>query len=391
MLTSTELILLLQRLPETGSGTYWRLLDEFPTLKTALSAPLNVISQLLSPAACEMLLEFRERGEDSSVMRKVRADMAWLQEHNITLLDTHSEHYPQMLSEIKRAPPLLYVWGDPAILSLPQVAVVGSRSPTTSGKDNAFQFSKELASAGVTITSGLALGVDIAAHQGALSASGKTIAVLGTGIDQIYPQRHQQMARELVASGGAVVTEFPLGVQPMPSNFPQRNRIISGLSCGVLVVEAAVKSGSLITARYAIQQNREIFAIPGSIHNPLSRGCHALIRDGAKLVETAQDIIDEIQGFLAMKWQELDQDPSKTALQVAKDLVESEHEDLIFKNLDYDPISFDTLAQRTGLRAGELMAALLTMELKGTVGNMGTGYTKSSPAPSASHLSAKLN
>lgn len=391
MLTSTELILLLQRLPETGSSTYWRLLDEFPTLKTALDAPLDVLSQLLSPAACAMLMEYREHGEDSSVVRRVRADMTWLREHNITLLDTHSEHYPQMLSEIKRAPPLLYVWGDPAVLSLPQVAVVGSRSPTNGGKDNAFQFAKSLAAAGVTITSGLALGVDIAAHQGALSANGKTVAVLGTGIDQIYPQRHQQMARELVLAGGAVVTEFPLGVQPMPANFPQRNRIISGMSFGVLVVEAAVKSGSLITARYAMQQNREIFAIPGSIHNPLSRGCHSLIKDGAKLVETAQDIIDEIQGFLSMKWQELDQDPCQTALEVAKELVESEHEDVILENLDFDPVSFDTLAARTGLKAGELMAALLTMELKGTVGNMGTGYTKALPMASAAHLSAKLN
>lgn len=391
MLTSTELILLLQRLPETGSGTYWRLLDEFPTLKTALDAPLDLLSHILSPAACDKLIEFRELGEDSAVMRRVRADMAWLQEHDIALLDTHSEHYPHMLSEIKRAPPLLYVWGDPSILTLPQVAIVGSRSPTTSGKDNAFHFAKCLASAGVTITSGLALGVDVAAHQGALSANGRTVAVLGTGIDQIYPQRHQQMARELVLAGGAVVTEFPLGVQPMPANFPQRNRIISGLSCGVLVVEAAVKSGSLITARYAIQQNREIFAIPGSIHNPLSRGCHALIKDGAKLVETAQDIVDEIQGFLAMKWQELDQDPSQAALEVAKELVESEHEEVVLSSLDYDPVSFDVLVERTGLKAGELMAALLTMELKGTVGNMGAGYTKAMPTPAGLDLSAKLN
>lgn len=391
MLTSTELILLLQRLPNTGSATYWRLLDEFPTLKTALNAPLDLISQILSPAACEMLTDYREFGEDSVVMRRVRNDIAWLQEHDITLLDTHSEHYPQLLSEIKRAPPLLYVWGDPSVLSLPQVAIVGSRSPTNSGKDNAFHFAKNLASAGVTITSGLALGVDIAAHQGALSANGKTVAVLGTGIDQIYPQRHQQMARELVLAGGAVVTEFPLGVQPLPANFPQRNRIISGLGYGVLVVEAAVRSGSLITARYAIQQDREIFAIPGSIHNPLSRGCHALIKDGAKLVETAQDIVDEIQGFLAMKWQELDQDPSETTLQVAKELVESEHEEIILKSLDYDPIPFDTLCERTGLKAGELMAALLTMELKGSIGNMGAGYSKASPAISGLDLSAKLN
>jgi DNA processing protein len=390
MSTSTDLIMLLQRLPETGAGAYWRLLDEFPTLKTAFDAPLSLLSNVLSKPACEALMEFRDRGEASAIMRQVRADQIWLKNHDITLLDTHCEDYPRILSEIKRAPPLLYVWGDPSVLSLPQVAIVGSRSPSSSGKDNAFHFAKEMAAAGVTITSGLALGVDIAAHQGALSANGKTIAVLGTGIDQIYPQRHQQLARELVLAGGAVVTEFPLGVQPLPANFPQRNRIISGLSCGVLVVEAAIKSGSLITARYAVQQNREVFAIPGSIHNPLSRGCHALIKEGAKLVETAQDVIDEIQGFLAMKWRELEQAaPMAATFEVAKELVENEHEEIILKSLDYDPISFDTLVKRTALSAGELMAALLTMELKGTVGNMGSGYTKALTA-SSPKLSVRL-
>lgn len=390
MLTSTEQILLLQRLPETGSGTYWRLLDEFPVLNTALEAPIDVVSKVLSAAACDALMDYRERGENSSVMRQVRADLAWLAEHNIHLLDPHSEHYPHLLREIRRAPPLLYVWGDPTVLSLPQIAVVGSRSPTPGGRDNATQFARELASAGVTITSGLALGIDIAAHQGTLSANGKTIAVLGTGIDQIYPQRHFQIAQEIVNHGGAVITEFPLGVQPLPANFPQRNRIISGLSLGVLVVEAAVKSGSLITARYALQQNREVFAIPGSIHNPLSRGCHALIKDGAKLVETAQDIVDELQGFLSMKWQEL-QDPARTALQVAGELVENEHEERILAELGYDPVTLDTLVERTGLGAGELMAALLTMELRGLVGNMGNGYARSLPVVRGLDLSLKIN
>lgn len=390
MLNSIEQLLLLQRLPETGSGTYWRLLDEFPILNTALEAPIDVISKVLSAAACNVLMDYREHGENSAVMRQVRADMAWLAERNIHLLDTHSELYPHLLREIRRAPPLLYVWGDPTVLSLPQIAVVGSRSPTPGGRDNATQFSRELAQAGVTITSGLALGVDIAAHQGTLAANGKTIAVLGTGIDQIYPQRHFQIAQEIVNQGGAVITEFPLGVQPLPANFPQRNRIISGLSLGVLVVEAAVKSGSLITARYALQQNREVFAIPGSIHNPLSRGCHALIKDGAKLVETAQDIVDELQGFLSMKWQELE-DPARTALQVAGELVENEHEERILSELGYDPVTLDALVERTGLGAGELMAALLTMELRGLVGNMGSGYARAFPAAKGIGLSLKVN
>lgn len=391
MLTSKEQILLLQRLPDTGSATYWRLLDEFPTLSTAMEAPLDVISKILTPAACEVLMEYRELGENSRVMQRVRADLNWLKEHRIHLLDTHSEHYPQMLREIRRAPPILYVWGDPGVLSLPQIAVVGSRSPTPGGRDNAQQFARELAAAGVTITSGLALGIDVAAHSGALSSNGKTIAVLGTGIDQIYPQRHQQMAQEIVASGGAVITEFPLGCQPVPANFPQRNRIISGLSFGVLVIEAAVKSGSLITARYAIQQDREVFAIPGSIHNPLSKGCHALIKDGAKLVETAKDVIDEVQGFLSLKWQELDQDPALMNLQVTEELVDSVHEEKILSHIGYDPVSLDVLIQRTGLGAGELMAALLTMEVKGLVGNMGSGYARGTPLSSGLDLSIKLN
>lgn len=380
MATSKELLLILQRLPETGSGTYWRLLDEFPNLVTAFDAPLSIISQILSPAACDVFMDYRKLGEDSAIMRQVRADLVWLEDHNIQLLDTHSEHYPQILSEIRRAPPLLYVWGDPTVLSLPQIAVVGSRSPTSGGKDNAVRFSKELAAAGVTITSGLALGVDVAAHKGALDAKGKTIAVLGTGIDQIYPRRHMQLAKDIVDAGGVVMTEFPLGVQPLPANFPQRNRIISGLSSGVLVVEAAVKSGSLITARYALQQNREVFAIPGSIHNPLSRGGHALIKDGAKLVETAQDIIDEIEGYLSMKWGEVNLDSEGPVLTVMDDLFNAESEDEILKQLGYDPVPFDTLVERTGMVAGELMATLMTMELKGLVGNMGSGYSRVLPA-----------
>jgi len=285
MLRPTEQLLLLQRLPECGSATYWRLLDEFPSLSVALEAPLEALSVLLPSAACEVLLDYRHHGEESLVMRRVRADMAWLEENHIQVLDTNSEYYPKILREIRRAPPVLYVKGDPKVLSLPQIAVVGSRNPTPSGRDNAASFSQDLASKGVTITSGLALGVDSAAHVSALNGNGKTIAVLGTGIDQIYPLRNAALADQIVAAGGAIVSEFPLGTAPQPSNFPQRNRIISGMAFGVLVVEAAVKSGSLITARYALQQNREVFAIPGSIHNPLSRGCHALIDTGVFILK----------------------------------------------------------------------------------------------------------
>ncbi len=376
MTTSQEFILILQRLPETGSGRYWRILDQFPNLQTAFSASPHLISKILSPAAFDVFMDYRKNGENSAVMKQVRQDLAWLKAHNIHLLDPHSENYPQMLTEIRRPPPILYVWGDPNVLSLPQIAVVGSRNPTAGGTDNAIQFCKELAAAGVTITSGLALGVDAAAHQGALAANGKTIAVLGTGIDQIYPRRHAQLAQDIVNSGGAVITEFPLGVKPLPSNFPQRNRIISGLSSGVLVVEAAVKSGSLITARYALQQNREVFAIPGSIHNPLSRGSHALIKEGAKLVETAKDIVDEIEGYLSMKWRELNPTQQTMSFAEVDDSVEFKHEGAVLKQLGFDPVIFDVLISRTGLDASELMSTLLAMELKGLVSSFGSGYAR---------------
>lgn len=375
-LSSIEQLLLLQRLPDTGSGSYWRLLDEFPSLRVALAAPLPVLERILSRAACEVLMEFRRQGEACALVQQVRRDLEWLNSRGIHVLDTDSEHYPRLLREVSRAPALLYVWGDPKVLSLPQMAVVGSRNPTPTGRENAATFATDLAAKGITITSGLALGVDAAAHQGALSANGKTVAVLGTGIDQIYPQRNRQLAEQIVASGGAVVSEFPLGTEPQPANFPQRNRIISGLCFGVLVVEAAIKSGSLITARYALQQDREVFAIPGSIHSPLSRGCHLLIKDGAKLVETAQDIIDEVRGFLALKWEESHSQRNNTTMLPAAELITSGNEDVILAHMDLDPVTVDKLAERTGLGIGELMASLLTMEVKGLVGNMGNGYTR---------------
>jgi DNA processing protein len=316
---------------------------------------------------------------------KVRSDITWLRERNIHILYPEHEHYPCLMHEIKRAPPVLYVWGDPVVLSLPQIAIVGSRKPSVGGRQNATRFARGLVEAGFAITSGLALGVDVAAHTGALEGQGKTIAILGTGIDQIYPARHVAMAEQIVATGGAIATEFPLGTGALPSNFPQRNRIISGLACGVLVVEAAVQSGSLITARYALQQDREVYAIPGSIQNPLSRGCHALIKDGAKLVETPLDIIEELDGMLAFKRSELKSlapkpTPQKTRNTVAADIPQEQpaqgNEHIIMECLGFDPISFDEIAENITMTTGDLMAGLLTLELKGLVANVGQGYCR---------------
>ncbi|CAG0910748.1 unnamed protein product, partial [Cyprideis torosa] len=236
-------------------------------------------------------------GKISGKQADIAADLNWLSHDKHYILPITSEQYPSLLRAIDDPPPLIYVVGDPNLLSYPQLAVVGSRNATRAGIANAEAFSLHLASAGLGITSGLALGIDTAAHRGALKADGITLAVAGTGLDGVYPARNRSLAEE-IARTGALISEFPIGTRPSPENFPRRNRIISGLSLGTLVIEAAAKSGSLITARLASEQGREVFAIPGSIHNPLARGCHQLIRQGAKLVETGDDILEELAAIL---------------------------------------------------------------------------------------------
>jgi DNA processing protein len=223
--------------------------------------------------------------------------MAWLERPGQHLLMWDDPGYPALLAETSAAPPLLFIAGDPAILEKPQLAIVGSRRASRPGLDTAAAFSRSLAKAGFVITSGLAAGVDGAAHQAALDVGGQTIGVLGTGIQKLYPQRHKALAAQMAASGSAVVSEFPLDAGPVAANFPRRNRIISGLSLGVLVVEASLASGSLITARLANEQGREVYAIPGSIHHPGAKGCHQLIRDGAQLVETVEHILEPLRGW----------------------------------------------------------------------------------------------
>jgi len=215
------------------------------------------------------------------------------------ILTLHDPAYPALLKEIADPPPLLFVRGDPAVLSRPQLGIVGSRNPTPGGRSLAEDFARSLSRCGLVVTSGMALGIDAAGHRGALRGGGTTLAVAGTGPDRIYPARHRDLARAIVEQG-AIISEFAPGTPALPSNFPRRNRIISGLSLGVLVVEAACRSGSLITARLAAEQGREVFALPGSIHNPLARGCHHLIRQGAKLVEDIEDIVEELGPLAAV-------------------------------------------------------------------------------------------
>lgn len=230
----------------------------------------------------------------------VEQDLAWVAQSGHHILRLDEPIYPQQLRHISNPPPVLFVSGDPKVLSDPQIAIVGSRRPTPGGRENAHLFAGQLSRAGLIVTSGLAIGIDGAGHEGALNAGGLTIAVAATGLDRVYPRQHHELAQR-IALHGAIVSEFPTGVAPKPEHFPRRNRLISGLSLGVLIVEAARCSGSLITAGFAAEQGREVFAIPGSIHNPVARGCHHLIREGAKLVESAEDVLEEIAGHIELK------------------------------------------------------------------------------------------
>ncbi len=383
MLSPLAATLLVLRLPGIGVAGYWQLLELFESPLQFLSQPVQSLHSLLNPAAAAMLNQFRANPDTSEIGCKIAADLTYISsQSNLHCLCYDDPLYPRLLREIPRPPPLLFVRGDPTCLSLPQLAIVGSRNPSGGGSENAERFAHYLAERGFAITSGLALGIDAAAHRGALRGGGKTIAVMGTGIDLIYPSRHRQLAQEIIASGGALVSEFPLGTSSHASNFPQRNRIISGLSGGTLVVEAAVQSGSLITASYALQHDREVFAIPGSIHNPLARGCHQLIRQGATLVETAQDIVDQLVGLLSYKRQEV---RSAKATQPELFDVADEPDDqpalnpdeqCLLQALGYDPLPVDLLAERTGLDVGSLSAQLIGLEIKGLIQQIGACYQR---------------
>ena len=286
-----EARLRLHRLPDLGPVRFKKLLEAFGSASKAISAPASAWRSLGLPASCA------EARRTEDIRDGAYHALAWLERPGQHLLMWDQPDYPALLAEISDAPPLLFVAGDPGILDKPQLAMVGSRRASRPGMDTAAAFSRSLAGAGFVITSGLALGIDAAAHQGALDVGGQTVGVLGTGLEKFYPQRNRRLADAMIASGSAVLSEFPLDAGPSASNFPRRNRIISGLSLGVLVVEASVASGSLITARLAAEQGREVYAIPGSIHHPGARGCHQLIRDGAVLVETIEHILEALRGW----------------------------------------------------------------------------------------------
>ncbi len=299
-----------------------------------------------------------------AMQEQIARTLAWADiagNHVLTLADAQ---YPKALLSIPDPPPLLYAKGRVDLLARPALAIVGSRNATVQGVQNAERFAQTLSADGLTVVSGLALGIDAAAHLGALAAmaasgtAGSTVAVTGTGLDLVYPARHHALAHRIAAEG-CLLSEYPLGTQAMAGNFPRRNRLISGLAQGVLVVEAAMQSGSLITARSATEQGRDVFAVPGSIHSPLSKGCHLLIRQGAKLVESAQDIMEEL------RWQQ------RTPLSPATPLPATEpagEADTPLARLlalaGHDPVSIDQLVERSGLPAADIQAALLTLEMQ---------------------------
>lgn len=358
--------LLWQRLPGLGPNLARRLLTARglgPTPRDWLALPSRRLDQLgLSEQALASIAEWRRAGRTCPAALQAAWDLDWLQRQGADLIAIGDPRYPALLQEIADPPPWLYVWGDTACLDRPQLAVVGSRRPTRQGVIEAETFATALAAAGFTITSGLAYGIDGAAHRGALAAGGTTLAVLGTGLDVLYPAQHGELA-ESVRGHGALVTEFPLGTQPRAAFFPQRNRIISGLSLGVLVVEAALRSGSLVTARLALEQNRELFALPGSPRNPTSRGCNALIRQGAILVEGVEDVLAELRG-----WSQPTALPAVVSERAPTPALGVEA-GAVLAAIGTVPVDIDQLAEQVGLPLPALLAALSELELLGLVEN----------------------
>jgi DNA processing protein len=333
-----------------------RLLAACGSARAVFDASSTTLRQLVDAPTATALADEPEGHGDL-----LAATRAWLGaapgRQLITLGDAA---YPAPLLETADPPLILYAQGRVELLQAPSVAVVGSRNPTPQGSDNARAFARHLSQAGLTVVSGLALGIDGAAHEGALEGAGSTVAVMGTGADRIYPARHRALAHR-IADKGLLLTEFDLGMPPLPDNFPRRNRIIAGLSSGTLVVEAALPSGSLSTAHAAVEAGREVFAIPGSIHSPQSRGCHALIKQGAKLVEAAEDILVELRWGGSAPARAPAQDGSPSG------------ESALLEALGHEPTTLDALAVRTGLGAAEINAQLLELELEGRIARLPGG------------------
>jgi DNA processing protein len=348
--------------PGLGNIGARKLLASFGLPAAVFEQTSEALSQVVGPELASAVGKVPE-----SLDAQLELTLDWLsrgeapgQRRILTLGDAS---YPSGLLQTEDPPLMLYLLGQPEQKLGAAIAVVGSRNPTPQGRENAQRFARAFAEGGITVVSGLALGIDGAAHEGALEGATPdalaTIAVVGTGLDRVYPRQHRDLAHR-IAERGLIVSEYTLGTPPLAPNFPRRNRIISALSQGTLVVEAALKSGSLITARMAAEQGREVFAIPGSIHSPQSRGCHALIRQGAKLVESAQDVLEELRL----------QPPAPAGAEEAES---AEGEDSLLAAMGYDPVSVDALVARTGIAASQLQVKLLELELAGEVARLPGG------------------
>lgn len=363
--TALRAWLALNRVPSLGSASAHALIEHFGSPEAIFnSSPTDSgrVTRLRSNALAAL---------KSPDWAGAERDLAWNTlpgHHIITFADPF---YPPLLRQIPQSAPLvLFVSGNPKVLLEPQIAIVGSRNPTPSGREIATELATELVRRGLVITSGLAVGIDAAGHTAALAAGGMTIAVTATGLDRTYPTCHAHLVEEIVTSGGALVSEFAIGTPPLKEHFPRRNRIVSGLTLGTLIVEAALRSGSLITARFALEQGREVFAVPGSIRNPLARGCHALIRDGAKLVEAADDIIVEL-GISPLAHRD---DAILNEGNKVRDPELKAAEDVVLHALGYEPVTVDVLVERTRLTAEELSSILMELELEGCIASTSGGF-----------------
>jgi len=349
-----------------GAVALARMLGRIGSLSQIRELPkTRLLAAGVSEAQAAILL--RPAGK-AGLSRRLREELAWAEAPGKAIIDFESTRYPPLLREIATPPPVLYVEGPPEYLTEPGIAMVGSRRGSAYGRRHAQWLAHELSAAGLTVCSGMALGVDTAAHEGALAGGGRTVAVMGAGVDICYPARNRELRGKILAQG-ALVSEFPLASPPARDHFPRRNRIISGLCAGTVVVEAGLKSGSLVTAKFALQQNREVFALPGPISSPHSRGCHQLIRQGAKLVETPDDVLQELEGILP-----LDRFRPKMAQAAAGNPALDPADASLIAQLEETGSLPENLASQTGLSQQELAVKLLQLELAGLVAHQGGRY-----------------
>ena len=363
--------LTLNQTPGLGNAAFCQLLSKFGSPEGIFNAKLSQLREVVDDDIAQKI----SKGVDAEV---IAPTLKWLEKDNVHIVTFADSNYPQKLLEISNPPAVLYAIGNLHWLNHPTIAIVGSRSATPQGEKNAEEFAKSLCEQGLCVISGMALGIDGAAHRGSLKANGATIAVVGTGLDIVYPARHRDLAHK-IAEGGLILSEFPLGTPSKAQNFPRRNRLISGLSLGCLVVEANIDSGSLITARLAAEQGREVFAIPGSIHSPVTKGCHQLIKQGAKLVESVQDILEEINwvsivNSLPSKNSQLSISPLGLMPDVSANSLQT---NTVLDLMGFDLVNFESIRTNSGLTTEVLSSMLMLLELENKITSLaGSNYQR---------------